>query len=330
MIDTDVKVLAAGIANTLEKHVEEEVDNHPLWASRYLSSKPEAVYKTHLDFLNAGSDVFSTFTYQASVAGFVEHQKTSEAEAVGLIKRSVELAKRAIRDYKLENRHRLDRLTNPEPLVAGSVGSYAAYLHDGSEYSGPSYAHQKNLDHILEWHKMRIDALVEAGADFLAIETCPAAREAQLLLDYLGAHHPEAKAWVAFSCKNDGKSIVDGSSFKETALQLYRKSKPGQLIGLGANCIPPKDTTPLLKSLSQRETGVFIPLVAYPNSGETFCTETGKYIKSCVHYPPEEFVKEWLDLGVRYIGGCCRTTTDDIKRVSTQVQNWKKLHSPTT
>ncbi|CAB0037334.1 unnamed protein product [Trichogramma brassicae] len=327
-MSTDVKVIDGGFSTQLAVHVGDTIDGDPLWTSKFLCTNPDAVYSTHLDFLKAGANIIETCTYQASIPGFVDHLKLSQQDSADLIKKAVVLAKKAVSDYKKTINSDSD-VANKEPLVAGSVGPYAAYLHDCSEYTGGSYAKNENMDSIVEWHKPRLEILISSGVDLLAIETIPCAKEAQALVEYL-KRYPEAKAWVAFSCKNDGKSIVDGSSFKETALQLYRRSKPGQLIGLGANCIPPKDTTPLLKSLSQRETGVFIPLVAYPNSGETFCTETGKYVKSCLHYPPEEFVKEWLDLGVRYIGGCCRTTTDDIKRVSAQVQNWKKLHSPTT
>lgn len=51
-------------------------------------------------------------------------------------------------------------------------GPYGAHLHDGSEYSG-SYADKVTKDTIKNWHRVRIDAVLSAGVDALAIETIP-------------------------------------------------------------------------------------------------------------------------------------------------------------
>lgn len=51
-----------------------------------------------------------------------------------------------------------------------------------------------------EWHRPRIEALVEAGVDILAIETIPCRTEAEMLIDYI-RQFPHIKAWVSFSCR---------------------------------------------------------------------------------------------------------------------------------
>ena len=58
------------------------------------------------------------------------------------------------------------------PLVVASIGPYGAHLHDGSEYTG-SYADYETADTIKKWHRARLDAVLEAGVDALAIETIP-------------------------------------------------------------------------------------------------------------------------------------------------------------
>ena len=90
------------------------------------------------------------------------------------------------------------------------------------------------------------------------------------------------------------------------------------------NCLAPRAATPLLKSINVQEIGVFIPMVAYPNSGEKYLCETLSWAKDNDFHPPEEFVKEWLDLGVRYIGGCCRTGSKTIEIIASEVKNWTK------
>lgn len=47
-----------------------------------------------------------------------------------------------------------------------------AHLHDGSEYTG-SYEKKVTVADMKKWHKVRINACVEAGVDGLAIETIP-------------------------------------------------------------------------------------------------------------------------------------------------------------
>lgn len=54
----------------------------------------------------------------------------------------------------------------------GSIGPYGAHLNDGSEYTG-DYADRLAKDAIKKWHRVRIDAVLEAGVDALAIETIP-------------------------------------------------------------------------------------------------------------------------------------------------------------
>lgn len=83
--------------------------------------------------------------------------------------------------------------------IAGSVGSYGACLHDGSEYRG-DYVKKVPLELIKTWHRPRISALVEAGVDFLAFETIPALAEAEVLVELL-KEFPNQKAWVSFTCK---------------------------------------------------------------------------------------------------------------------------------
>lgn len=144
--------------------------------------------------------------------------------------------------------------------------------------------------------------------------------------DLLNFFFSDTKFWISFSCKEDGKSIVDGSNFKETVLECWKLAKPGQIVACGVNCLAPRAVTPLLKSISHKEINENIPLIAYPNSGEKYSSATCNWTIDNDFHPPEEFVKEWLNLGVRYIGGCCRTGQKDIERISIEVKSWNKSY----
>lgn len=85
------------------------------------------------------------------------------------------------------------------PLIVGSVGPYGASLHDASEYSG-AYADTTSVQVMKEWHIPRINALIEAGVDLLALETIPCKAEAVMLTELL-KEYPSINAWLSFSCR---------------------------------------------------------------------------------------------------------------------------------
>lgn len=84
-------------------------------------------------------------------------------------------------------------------LVAGSIGPYGACQADGSEYNGKYMSGMSSGD-LIDWHRPRMAALVDAGVDLLAIETIPAVGEALAVLELL-REFPSTKAWLSFSCK---------------------------------------------------------------------------------------------------------------------------------
>lgn len=79
------------------------------------------------------------------------------------------------------------------------MGPYGACQADGSEYTG-DYIRHVSTSELKEWHRPRIEVLVRAGVDVLAVETIPAVEEALAILELL-REFPETKAWVTFSCK---------------------------------------------------------------------------------------------------------------------------------
>lgn len=319
---SQIKVLDAGFSTQLSTHVGEKIDGDPLWTARFLITNPDAVFATHLDFLRAGADVILTNTYQATIDGFVKYLDITEEESLQIIRKAVDYAKNAVNVYSKEIEGDAN-VTNRKPLIAGSCGPYGASLHDGSEYTG-SYCPDVSREFLVDWHRPRICTLVEKGVDLLAIETIPCVREAEALIDLL-KEFPDIHAWLTFSCRNDGKSIADGSNFQEIAVRCYKNALPGQILAVGINCIAPQYVTTLLKGINRSNSDDFIPLVVYPNSGEKYIVSEG-WKKEGEAPSLHEFIDEWLDLGVCYIGGCCRTYATDIKKIRSKVDQWQTQH----
>ena len=57
------------------------------------------------------------------------------------------------------------------------------------------------MEELIEWHRPRLLALLEAGVDYLALETFPALLEARAILKLLHDHAPNVPSWISFSCK---------------------------------------------------------------------------------------------------------------------------------
>ncbi|EFN76199.1 Homocysteine S-methyltransferase 2 [Harpegnathos saltator] len=308
------KVLDGGFSSQLSRHVGAKFDDDPLWTARFLQTNPSAVYNTHLDYLRAGAEIIETNTYQASVPGLMKYLNISMDESLALLAKAVELAKQAVVTYMKENTTN-DKQGGEKPLVAGSCGPYGACLHDKSEYTG-AYGKSMSRQELMDWHRPRIQALLDAGVDLLALETIPYAEEADALVELL-REFPRARAWLSFSCRDD-RHIADGSDFREVAVRCYR-ALPEQVVAVGVNCVPPNYVKTLLQGINKEERSQdFIPLIVYPNRGGCY-SETDEWIPVPDDQRINLPVLDWLDLGVRYIGGCCKVFAEDIGAIRSLV-----------
>ncbi|CAI9096214.1 OLC1v1032302C3 [Oldenlandia corymbosa var. corymbosa] len=235
-------VVDGGLGTQLEMHGASF--NDPLWSALCLIKQPDLIKTVHLEYLEAGADILVTSSYQATIPGFLERGLSIE-EAENLLRRSVKLAVEArdefwndIQRNPLHNRNRA--------LVAASIGSYGAYLADGSEYSG-NYGPKINLEKLKDFHRRRLQVLVEAGADLLAFETIPNKLEAQACAELLDEENVQIPSWICFSSL-DGKNAPSGESFKE-CLDVLNKSK--RVAAVGINCAPPHFVLDLIKNFKE-------------------------------------------------------------------------------
>ncbi|KAF1946717.1 homocysteine S-methyltransferase [Clathrospora elynae] len=268
-----------------------------LWSADILVKNPSLIKKTHLDYYRAGANIGITASYQASIPGLLKHLGLSEEEAKCVVRKSVELVIDARDEYASKIKGNL--------FVAGSVGPYGAFLADGSEYRG-DYSLPKEA--MKAFHRARIEALVEAGVDVLACETIPAKAEVEALLELLVTEFPRTEAWFSFNLRDSGH-ISDGTCLSEIAA-LFEGVE--QVVALGFNCVP--DDVALvalevLKPLVKRGT-----LIVYPNSGEQWNARAREWEGNRTEGSTlaDKTVK-WWEAGAGMIGGCCRTTPEDIK-----------------
>lgn len=287
-------VLDGGLATELDARGFDLAD--ALWSARLLADAPEAIQAVHLDYFEAGADVAITASYQASYQGFAA-RGLSPDDTNRLLQRSVTLARAARSTFQLRHPDATRRL-----MVAASIGPYGATLHDGSEYRG-DYALDE--DALAVFHRPRLAALLGAAPDLLACETIPSLKEARALVRVV-QEHPAARAWVSFTCR-DGAHTSAGDPIIECARVL--DAEP-QVVAIGVNCVDPALVTSLVRNIRR---GTKKPIVAYPNSGEVWNAGAQCWEGTATRFT--SYLDEWIDAGATWLGGCCRTTPADTRRV---------------
>ena len=288
-------VLDGALATELERRGCDLRD--PLWSAKVLLEAPELIRQIHLDYFRAGADIAITASYQATVEGF-RRRGLGREESLALLRCSVRLALEARDEFWREPANRNSR---PRPLVAASLGPYGAFLADGSEYRGDYGLGETEL---MNFHRLRLATLLEAGPDLLACETLPCLIEARALARLL-AEFPDAAAWISFSAR-DGAHTCHGERLADCAAWL--DDQP-QVVAVGVNCTAPQHVPALIHAIGSATRK---PIVAYPNSGETYHPDRRCWEGTATCAEFSTAAQDWYAGGARLIGGCCRTTPEHI------------------
>lgn len=289
-------VLDGGLATELESDGFEL--NNALWSASVLLTHPQAIAAVHRRYVDAGADIVTTATYQATLPG-LQQQGLSRAQAQHLFQLAANLARDACTDHT---------------IVAGSLGSYAASQGNGAEYRGSLGTVTQTA--LVDFHRHHIDCLAPF-VDVLAFETIGHPREADAIIKALnGIPTP---AWLSFVTRNT-EQFGSGDAIASALIALC----PFPLAAFGFNCIQPSWASDLLQTSHQ--IAPERPLVIYPNAGESFssCGWEGPALS------PSDFVQyaqRWLELGAKVIGGCCRTTPAHIQALATLRDNPTALNA---
>ena len=272
-----VVVLDGGLATELERRGADLSSS--LWSAQLLRDDPGEIVEAHRAFVEAGAEVVTSASYQASFEGLGD-------EAEQLMRLSVTLARESGARW-----------------VAASVGPYGAVRADGSEYRGD---YGLSVTELRLWHRRRLAALADAGADVLAVETLPCLAEVEALcaeLSTLGV-----PAWVSATCAGE---LTRAGEPADEAFAMAADCTP--VIAVGINCTEPADVAELVSQAAQHGK----PVVVYPNSGEAWDARARQWVGPGRFSP--DSVLGWVDGGARLVGGCCRVRPADIAAIAALV-----------
>ena len=269
----------------------------PLWTARTVIDDPDLLERAHRSFVEAGADIIATASYQCGTKQF-EAIGLSSKEARDALASTTTIARRAVEGTSV--------------AVAASVGPFGASLANGSEYNGRYGVEWQQVE---DYHREKLAILVDSGADLIAIETIPLADEALLIaeiLEELGA----PPAWFSFGFADETQTYgLDAVDKAVLSVAGY-----ADLVAIGMNCTHPRYVDSLLASMSELVSG--IPLIVYPNHGREWDAVARCWIGDSMSISAVETVKRWVDLGARFIGGCCGIGPEDIAHLVNLVSNF--------
>ena len=253
------------------------------------SSEPEAVFRVHQAYIEAGAHIIETNTFGANrfklgPVGLADEVQRLNSRGVKIAREAREAAAR-------------------ELLIAGSIGPLGLGVQ----------ARHPEPQEILEIFHEQAQVLEERGVDLFILETFTYIEEILLAVDAIRSFSG-LPIIASLTYAEDGKAYGDLRP-PEAAAQLQNKNV--QVIG--ANCtLGPQALLPILQQLAAVDG---LRVSGMPNAG--FPKREGDrivYPKSSPEYFAL-FAREAAAAGVRILGGCCGTTPAHIRAMAVAVKS---------
>ena len=255
-------------------------------------SQPDLVRQIHQEYVKAGAEILETNTFGANRARLSAFGVAEKLKAIN--QAGVRVAREA---------------AGEGAFVAGAIGPLGVRI----EPLGPtSFTEARGI------FREQAEALIEAGADLLILETfgnLDELREAVLAAREAGGDSIPIVAQVTI----DDFGHLPGGTDTET---FTREMNSWPVDAIGLNCsVGPKATLETIELMMQHSSK---PMSAMPNAGLPTRVE-GRNIYLCSPEYMAQYARRLLWAGVKIIGGCCGTTPDHIKLIRSETRSLQPL-----
>ena len=272
-------------------------------------TRPDVILDIHRGYLQAGADILTTNTFNAQRVSMADYGCQHLVTEIN--REAVRLAREAAREFSTSEKPR---------FVVGSVGPTNKTLSMSPDVNNPAYR-ALSYDQLREAYLEQMEALLEAGADGLLLETIFDTLNAKAGIDAAqeAMHRTGREAALMLSVTVSDKS---GRTLSGQTLEAFLASvQHAPLLSIGLNCsFGAADMLPCVRTLAR-----LAPwrISAHPNAG--LPNSLGGYDQT-----PEMMLQEmrlFTDEGlVNIIGGCCGTTPEHIALLQTLTT--AKPHTP--
>ena len=260
-------------------------------------SQPQIIAGIHRAYLEAGSDVIETNTFNSTSVSQADYG--TQALVQELNYRAAYLARTTADEFA--------RVHGRPAFVAGSLGPTSRMTSLSPDVNDPGYR-SVSFDDLVTTYRDAARALLTGGADLLLIETvidtlnAKAAIYAALqLFDETGIEVPII---ISGTITDASGRILSGQT-PEAFWNSIRHARP---LAVGFNCaLGGRQLRPYIDELARiADTRI----CAYPNAG--LPNAFGEYDEGAEE--TAEILREYADSGlINLVGGCCGTTPDHIR-----------------
>ncbi|KAK3694438.1 Homocysteine S-methyltransferase [Podospora appendiculata] len=342
-----VLILDGGLGTSLEDkyHVNFAGAKTPLWSCHLLLSDQPTLLACQSDFGEAGADIITTATYQASIDGFSATQTADWPRGVSIANIGQFLEDAVL----IANKAAQSRI--PGSGAALALGPYGATMVPSTEYSGKYDMDHGNSESLANWHMERflLFAKVEGllhRIRYVAFETIPRLDEIMAIRKVLEAGLTGrtqdmlsvlVPVWISCVFPADGDKLPDGSSVEDVVAAVLSNQFSAYVPwGIGINCTKVGKLASLVARFEKAVNGLvqlgalaaWPSLVLYPDgtNGEVYNTATKAWELPDGQKAPETpwevelaNVVEVTNKSGRWrsivVGGCCKTSDSDIARL---------------
>ena len=263
-------------------------------------TQPDIIKAIHKAYLEAGSDIIETNTFNSTQIAMADYQMESLAYEMNVA--SARLAKQVCEEITALN-------PDKPRFVAGVLGPTNRTSSISPDVNDPGYRNV-TFDDLVEAYSEATRGLIEGGADIILIETVFDTLNAKAAIfaventfDQLGYKLP---VMISGTITDASGRTLSG----QTAAAFWYSLKHVQPISIGFNCaLGAKELRQYIEELSAIcDTYVS----AHPNAG--LPNEFGEYDET-----PEQMAEELADWAangyLNIIGGCCGTSPETIRAI---------------
>ena len=264
----------------------------------YGYENPEIIKDIHKKYLISGSDIIYANTFGAN-------RKKLEGCSIDTdtaINYAIKTAKEAINELKLENQKDIfgENLSNKTLSVALDVGPIGELLEPLGTLS---------FEEAYDVYKEVMISAAKAGADIIVIETFTDLYDAKAAV-LAAKENTDLPVWVTMTYEQSGRTFT-GTKIASMAITLEGLS----IDAIGFNCsLGPKEIFDLTKELIEWTS---LPIIIKPNAGLPN-PATNEYDLSAEDFGID--MAKYLELGVKYLGGCCGTTPEYIESLIKNIE----------
>lgn len=275
--------------------------------------RPDIIKDIHREYLEAGSDIIETNTFNANAISQDDYNLSSISYELNLA--SASIAKEVATEFSQKN-------PDKPRIVAGAIGPTNKTASLSPDVNDPGFR-SISFDELVDAYFEQCCGLIDGGADVILVETIFDTLNAKAALFAVDKAFEEKSVSLPIMVSG---TITDASGRTlsgQTVEAFWISVSHANLFSVGLNCaLGATEMRPYLKELSQIANCY---ISAYPNAG--LPNELGEYDQD----PSEmkEYIRDFASGGmVNVIGGCCGTSPAHIRAMSKAVEGLKPRKIP--